>query len=807
MKSAAFGKGSATTGWRLPSVGIFRSLRTRLLFWILVVATPIYAGAIFLSYQSTAKRLEANAIREADQLAAELVAGLDAVIRPIEGGIRTVAYQLEAINPPRSEYLERIRGVLGAWPDIYGSTIALEVSSRGADSAFAPYLFRAPDGTLGYSDLASDSYGYRALPWYRVAADARHPVWSAPYFDTGGGETWMVTYSMPFYSKSRMGGRVFAGIVTADLDLQWVQRTAAASKLGAIGMGWMYPAEVGTPFVAPVGETATRIAQFDQLLDVAGLRAAGESMLARNIFFAELPAAVSARPAYLAVRNLSTLGWQLALVIPRDELLAEAHQLLNRQLALGALGLLFLIAAVYVVATGITRPIRELAGAVGAAGTDGLDFELPVARRRDELGVLAAALLRLRDSLQQHVEMRAASLTAQARMDQELEVSAQIQQSMLPHGDSLHALPVAVEIAVALKPARQVGGDLYDFFPLHDGKVLFAVGDVSDKGIPAALFMAQLSALLRVLGANGNSPEHLLSQINGRLSEGNDACMFVTAGCGILDPETGAFRYSSAGHESPLLRRLEGDVVEVAVDNGSAIGIELVATYPLQQGVIAPGDTLLLFTDGVTEAETADGEMFGTERLITLVRHSDDGDPAAMIQRIVEQLTGHADGFHATDDLTAMAIRYQPADVATRRENDGAGWEIQVTRSAAGIETAQQRLRGILQARGISAEQQHDVELVAEEWLTNVVRSARALSAPVSMDLLLTTSELVLTFRDDNAAFNPLEAAEPDLDADIADRPIGGLGILLVRQLADSCHYSRIDDCNLLQVRINRQGI
>lgn len=792
-------------GWLMRSGGVFRSVRARLLFWTLVVAVPIYAGAIYLSYEATARRLEADAVREADQLAAGLAAGLDSVIRPIEGGIRTVAYQLEAVDPPRTQYLQRIRGILDAWPEVYGSTIAVEVNDSPAAAPFAPYVFRNKGGGMGFADLAADNYGYRQLPWYRVAADSRAPAWSAPYFDDGGGETWMVTYSVPFFRQQPDQERVFAGIVTADLALDWVRRRAVASKLGSFGMGWLYPAQAEAAFVAPVGDSQQRLEAFDPQLDVAALRGAGEAMLADRISFSAVPLAVSQKPAFMAVRNLSTLGWHLALVIPRDELLAEARKLLNQQIVLGALGLLLLIVAVSLVAAGITRPIRELAAAVGGAGADDVHFQLPTAPRRDELGVLTAALARLRDSLQRHVQLRAESLASQARMDHELEVSAQIQQSMLPHGKSLLALPAAVEISVALQPARQVGGDLYDFFPLQDGQVLFAVGDVSDKGVPAALFMARLSALLRALGAGGQSPERLLAGINSRLAEGNDACMFVTAGCGMLDPQTGRFRYASAGHEAPLLRRVEGDVAEVAVENGPAIGIEEVATYPLQQGFVAPGDTLVLFTDGVTEAEAADGTLFGTNRLIELLGGLADATPQTLIAGIVDQVTSHAAGFHATDDMTAMAIRFRPADVAARGEPDGAGWLIEVENSAAGVRRAQQRLRGILQSRLIAAEQQHDLELITEEWLTNVVRACgRQPLVKLSMDVVLTRAQIVLTFRDDGVAFNPLEAEGPDLDAHIGERPIGGLGLLLVRQMADTCHYARVDDCNLLQIRMNR---
>ena len=777
-----------------------------MLFWILAVTMPIYAGALYMSYQATAKRLEAGAERDADDLAARLAAGLDAVIRPIEGGIRTVAYQLEEIDPARDQYARQIRGILAAWPDVYGSTIAAEVGNKTADSRpFAPYFYRRGGG-IAYSDLALDSYGYQQLPWYRLPADSGQPVWSLPYFDAGGGETWMVTYSVPFFRKQADARRALAGVVTADLDLNWVTNAAANVSLGPVGMGWLSSPPASQPFVAPIGATVDRLTTFDASLNQQAIRDVGERMLARKVTFELLPQGLAARPAYLAVRNLETLEWRLMLVIPRSELLAEARTLLNRQLGLGAIGLVLLIAAISLVAAGIARPVRALAESVSKAREENLEFHLPEAPRRDELGVLTEALRRMRDSLQRHIQLRAESLAEQARLEHELAIAASIQQAMLPRGDSSAALPASARVAAALLPAKQVGGDLYDYFDLRDGNILFAIGDVSDKGIPAALFMARLSALLRVLGATGELPDRLLVGVNSRLAEGNDAAMFVTMGCGLLNVHTGRIRYASAGHDAPLLRTLEGSVMPLTTENGPAIGIEAVADYQLSEGFIAPGDTLVLFTDGVTEAEGMDGSLFGVERLTTLLRDAPDGDPAALVQRIVDSVAPHASGFHASDDLTVMAVSLNPPGITARRDTDGANWLIVPEVSSTGIQQAQQWLHAILAARDIDAGRIGDVKLIAEELLTNVFREAgtQAGDVHVSIACSLTAAEIVLTVRDDAAAFDPLARASPDLDVEIAAREIGGLGILLVKRLADSCRYSRVDGCNVLEIRLAR---
>jgi sigma-B regulation protein RsbU (phosphoserine phosphatase) len=751
-----------------------------MLFWVLLVTAPIYAAALYVSYHSTAQRLEAGAARDADELAARLAAGLDTVIRPIEGGIRTVAHQLEEVNPPREQYALRIRGILNAWPDVYGSTIATEVRAGGAD-AYAPYYFRRAGG-IAYSDLALASYGYSTLPWYRRAADTRQPVWSTPYFDAGGGETWMVTYSMPFF-RHAADGRELAGVVTADLDLAWVRDAAARIRLPPFAAGWLASPPGPQDFVAPVGGS--------DMKGASRIRAAAESMLARGKTFAILPRAPDAESVYVAVRNLETLQWRLVLLMPRAQLLAEAREVLQRQLWLGAAGLLVLIAAVSFVATGVSRPIRRLAEVVGGAKEGNLEFPLPEVQRRDEVGVLTEALRRLRDSLKQHVQLRAESIAAESRLAHELQIAASIQQSMLPKPGASR-VPRGVRVAAALVPARQVGGDFYDYFALRDGRLLFVIGDVSDKGIPAALFMARVSGLIRVLGNVGEQPEKILARINSRLSEGNDACMFVTLICGVLDPRDGRLQYASAGHEAPLIRRADGRIELLAMDNGPAVGIESVAEYRASEARIGPGDTLVLFTDGVSEAAAADGMQLGTERLGQLMHGGED--TAHLVRRVVDSLADGSAGYRVEDDLTLMAITLTPLLGQWRFEPDLA---------ADGVSACQAWLRGKL-APHVGAERLTEVELIAEELLTNIARAAGGRRIRASVQCSLTAQDIALVFRDDGAPFDPLAHEAPELGADAALRSVGGLGIHLVRELADDIRYIRDDDENILEIHLAR---
>jgi sigma-B regulation protein RsbU (phosphoserine phosphatase) len=222
--------------------------------------------------------------------------------------------------------------------------------------------------------------------------------------------------------------------------------------------------------------------------------------------------------------------------------------------------------------------------------------------------------------------------------------------------------------------------------------------------------------------------------------------------------------------------------------------------------VLAPGDTLVLFTDGVTEAWMADGGQFGTERLVTVLSEAKDGSSDALLRHVVDTVASTA---RAADDLTVLALSWTPRGVTWNRTETAMRWLIEPQVSNVGVAQTQQWLRSILAARAVAADRINDAELIAEELLTNVVRSldARGGDSRLSLDCELTQTQIVMTVRDDGPPFDPLSLAAPDLDADIADREIGGLGVALVRQLADSCSYSRVADHNVMEIRLHRTTV
>jgi phosphoserine phosphatase RsbU/P len=258
-----------------------------------------------------------------------------------------------------------------------------------------------------------------------------------------------------------------------------------------------------------------------------------------------------------------------------------------------------------------------------------------------------------RDHLQDLVESRTEELLQsrahRQKLESELDVAKNLQLSMLPNWSSKEC-----EMATFLQPARAVGGDLYDFMTLDSGRFLFCVGDVSDKGVPAALFMVQVLTLIRALANQSKSPGEILATVNNVLCKYNDACMFVTLVLGCLDTSTGHLELSSGGHEPPLL--LGDEPSYLRFEGGPALGLVEDAEFPVHQFSLKQSDTLVLYSDGITDALNESEESFGEERLLQASVASGDS-PEAIVAGLDAALCSFVGEAEQFDDMTLLVLR------------------------------------------------------------------------------------------------------------------------------------------------------
>ena len=279
-----------------------------------------------------------------------------------------------------------------------------------------------------------------------------------------------------------------------------------------------------------------------------------------------------------------------------------------------------------------------------------------IAVRENEVGQLAEDFVDLTHELDDYTAQIRDAAAAQERIKFELETAAAIQQHMLPEDTPEFPGHPEYKLCASMKPAKEVGGDFYDYFLVDDTHLVLLIADVSDKGVPAALFMAEARTMIRSRAQTGEEPEQILYYVNDQLNKGNDRGFFVTVWMALLDLETGEGVAVNAGHEPPVICREGGDFELVRYRHSLAVGMMKGMEFPQHTFRLGPGDKLFVFTDGVPEALNSSSEQFGTDRMLKVLNENRNEDPAgllAAVARAIDDFKGEADQF---DDITIVCF-------------------------------------------------------------------------------------------------------------------------------------------------------
>jgi sigma-B regulation protein RsbU (phosphoserine phosphatase) len=461
----------------------------------------------------------------------------------------------------------------------------------------------------------------------------------------------MVTFAVPFGPADGPP----AGVVTADVRLERLDSIVAEIELGQSGFGLLV-SRSGHIVAASKGERVDHEATVLQqarpearvwLEPILRKVRAGEGGFAR--------VEREGRPFRLTFRPVGRAGWTLAALYPEDELLSGVSRLRVVQASLGLVGLALLALVMVVLSHRLTRPLSALAAGADTIARGDLDAPLPKVESRDEVGALARAFHHMRDSLKEYIRNLQETTAAKERLEGELKVARRIQAAMLPE-PAAGGPGEGYELGATLVPARQVGGDLFGHF--RDGsRVLFLVGDVSGKGIGAALFMARAKAVFEAVASREADPGVVLDAVNRGLCRQNDAGMFVTAAAGVLDLETGELAFALAGHDPPVLVPAAGAPEVLAAEGGRVLGLIEASDFPVNRLRLGPGDAIVLYTDGVSEAQDTTGAFFGIERIVATAVSLQQAPAPALTGGLLGAVRAFAGEAPQSDDITILTLR------------------------------------------------------------------------------------------------------------------------------------------------------
>jgi sigma-B regulation protein RsbU (phosphoserine phosphatase) len=398
--------------------------------------------------------------------------------------------------------------------------------------------------------------------------------------------------------------------------------------------------------------------------------------------------------------------------------------------------------------------------------------------------------------LQDSIENLKRTRSAKERMESELNIGRDIQMSMLPVEFPAFPNRHEFDIYATLYPAREVGGDFYDFFLIDEDKLCFCVGDVSGKGVPSALFMAVTKTLIKSRASNDSSPASILTHVNEELGRHNESCMFVTIWLGILDVKSGRIAYTNAGHNPPYLKRADGRLERLAKRHGPVVGAMDGMVYREDELTVGPRDLVVLYTDGVTEAMDPAQSLYEEQRLVNALSaraFTSVEDAAKATVDDVWRFQAEAD---QADDITVLTVEFHGAPKGTDLEP----LEFSIVNQLVEIDKANQAFSRFAQAHGLPAKARRSVNLVLDELLNNIITYAYDESGDrqIGVRVELTADRLAITVTDDGKPFNPFGQAAPDTGLGLEERSVGGLGIHLVRKVMDETTYHRRTDRNVV---------
>ena len=436
-------------------------------------------------------------------------------------------------------------------------------------------------------------------------------------------------------------------------------------------------------------------------------------------------------------------GWKMSIVIPEDEIFRNINKMTNLVSLLQLLGLLFLLFIVH-------RSTKEQ--------------------------------MKLRE-----VEEK------KDRIESELKIANGIQMSMIPKIFPPFPERQDLDLAAEMYPAKDVGGDLYDFY-IREEKLYFCIGDVSGKGVPASLVMAVTRSLFRTVSAHETSPQRILTTMNESMAEMNENSMFVTFFCGVLDLASGHLRYCNAGHNAPML--LSDEIKELPVVPNLPLGVLKNMNFQEQEIDLSYDDALFLYTDGLTEAENAHHQLFGMQRVMKALhgRRSASQHLSDMNSAVMKFVAGAPQ----SDDLTMLFILYM--NKANPEESER---HLILHNDIQQIPQLAEFVETIADAMNLEQSLAMGINLALEEAVTNVIMYAypKGSDGLVDIEAILRKNSLDFIITDSGVPFDPTSAApQVDTTLGVTDRPIGGLGIFLVRNIMDTVSYERIDGKNVLSM-------
>ena len=635
---------------------IRRKLSVRVSLWVVLFAALIFVVALGFQFYQSREAVRQEAISHASQILDKTSLRVEGILNRVEVASNMTKW-LVLRHPNKADSMfVYSRGMLQNNPDFYNCSIAFEPEHFQDKGRYFSAYTRYVGDSLRTTQGGSDNYQYFFMDWYLMSTLLDKPCWTEPYvdFDVATNTSEMVT-SYCQTIKDKEGKKI--GVINTSLSINWLSHTISMVKPYPNSYSIMI-GRGGTYFVHPDTSKITRQTIFTQTMEHpdTALIALGHAMQRgeegmKKMFF-------NGKDCYVFYKPLGQTGCSMAIVCPEEDIFGGFDRLRRAVMSIVVVGLLLMLYLFIRIITRELSPLRRLAREAETIASGQFDAVLPDFQRIDEIGQLSHSFGNMQQSLVKYIEELKETTAQKASIESDLRIASGIQMGMLPENFPTKADRDDVQIYASLTPAKEVGGDLFDFY-FRDDKLFFCIGDVSGKGVPASLFMAVTRSVFRTVSVHESMPNNIVTIMNTIIADMNKTQMFVTLFVGVLDLPTGHLHYCNAGHDAPLL--IGDGIGELPCDPNIPVGFLPSWEYSLQEAQISTGTTIFLFTDGLTEAMDANYNQFQMERINDVASQAlsqQQQEPHQLINKMTDAVHQFVGDAEQSDDLTMMAIQY-----------------------------------------------------------------------------------------------------------------------------------------------------
>lgn len=641
------------------------------------------------------------------------------------------------------------------------------------------YVFRNKDNQLiSDYEFESEEYNYPEKGWYKEifpnVTPQNNVAWSLPYYEKEGSNTLMVTAGSGIYNNGKL-----VGISTVDWEINSIIKSVMNIK----------PTKNSFALFADMTHDYI-IATTDPYFDNSYLLGKPLKTLPwyntnlKNTTYIEYHG-----KKYIPYVKTLDNGMILIVNIPKTELFQVILRHVALLFTLSMLSGVFISFLLYLVLKrSINKPIEILTDIAKNISCGNLNTEIKLERPL-EFANLANTFNKMANDIKNITQER-------QRIESELSIAKSIQASSLPNVFPPYKDRKEFDIFANMEPAKEVGGDFYDFYFIDEDNFMFLTADVSGKGVPAALFMMTTKTLINYLALEKNSVEEMIKAVNKRVCTNNKQGFFVTMLLCIINIRTGKIKFINCGHNPPLIKQNNGKYEYLKLDTNIIIGAFEDAEFSISELQMSKGDTIFLYTDGLTEAVNNRLEMYGEDRLLDTLNRQNEPDVSGTIRYVKEDIKKFADGQPQSDDMTALMFRYNGCDDMTETYKDIAKKE-NFKHFNNWIETVSEKFN-------LPSDILYKLQLISEELYTNIFSHGYPDNeGEVEVSIRYTKNTLHISFSDNGTPYNPLERPEPDINLPLLERAEGGLGIFIVKKSVNDIRYEYKDGKNTLYMTIN----